>query len=472
VLRDRDDVIPEDGGMSAEPGWHELSTPHRAIGHDRPVRPRRVLSRVAAAATVVLLAVVLVGGWASRREAEAESVAAAADRTELLADAVVEPALTDGVAVGDPDSLRALDDVVRRLVIGDDVFRVKVWDREGRIVYSDEPRLVGREFELDDEELEAFESAGTGAEVTDLDEPENVYERDRGQLLEVYHSVRTPDGTALLFETYAPYDRVAERRTDIWRGFAAITLGSLVVLLLVLVPLVWQLLRRLERHQEHRERLLQQALSASDTERRRIAGALHDGPVQELAGASFVVSGAAQRARDDGDLALARSLDSVGAAVRTGMGGLRSLLVELYPAALDAPGLAGALRDLATGLDGRDVEVDLQVDEEALARLDDDQAQLVFQVVRECLRNVAKHAAADRAHVRVTTARSAVGTVVRVEVEDDGAGFDPVEVLSGPEPGHLGLPLLRDAARRHGAGLAVRSHRTTGTTWRLDVVTP
>ncbi|MEO9325325.1 histidine kinase [Nocardioides sp. C4-1] len=457
--------------MPPDPRWRELAVPHRAIGSDRPVRARRLLVRITALSVLVLVAVVVVGGWAARREAEDESVTAAADRTEILADAVVQPALQDGVLDGDPAALVALDDVVRQHVLGDDVARVKVWSRDGRIVYSDEQRLVGQQFALDDEELEAFDEHFTGAEVTDLDEPENVYERDQGKLLEVYHPVVTPDGTELLFETYGPYDRVTERRSEIWRGFSAITLGSLVVLLLVLLPVVWQLLRRLERHQEHRERLLQQALSASDTERRRIAGSLHDGPVQELAGVSFVVSGAAQRARDDGDTAMGDQLDEVASAVRAGMGGLRSLLVEVYPASLSATGLDAALHDLATGLDGRDVVVELDLDADVVRRLSDDDAQLVFQVVRECLRNVAKHAAARRVRVSVATARRpGTGAVTRVEVADDGTGFDVDAVLADPAPGHLGVLLLRDVARRHGAGLAVRSEAGAGTTWRLDVV--
>lgn len=458
--------------MALEPGWRELSAPRRAIDLDRPVRPRRVLVRVAAMATLVLVAVVFVGGWASRREAEGESVTAAADRTETLADVVVQPALLDGLLDGDPAATRRLDDAVRRHVLGDGIDRVKVWTREGRIAYSDESRLVGRQFELDEEELEAFDVESTGAEVTDLSEPENVYERDLGKLLEVYHPVRLPDGTPLLFETYATYDVVTDRRTEIWRGFSVITFGSLAALLLVLVPVVWGLLRRLERNQEHRERLLHQALSASDSERRRIAASLHDGPVQELAGASFVASTAAKRAHDTGDPATAHELDEVAAAVRTGIGGLRSLLVAVYPASLSATGLDGALHDLVTGLDGREIDVDLDVDPDALARLDDDQAQLVFHVVRECLRNVAKHAAATRVSVRVAPVRlTGVGGGVRVEVDDDGSGFEVDAVLDEPAPGHLGVLLLRDAARRHGAGLALRSSPDDGTTWRLDVVT-
>ncbi len=74
--------------------------------------------------------------------------------------------------------------------------------------------------------------------------------------------------------------------------FAALLLGSLVVLWVVQVPLASRLDRRLRRTQAEREALLVRAVEASDDERRRIAAELHDGPVQDLAGISYSLSAA------------------------------------------------------------------------------------------------------------------------------------------------------------------------------------
>ena len=79
---------------------------------------------------------------------------------------------------------------------------MKLWREDGTIVYSDEPRLVGRRFDLGDDERAVLEHGGAEAEVSDLDEPENEYERGFGKTVEVYSRVRSPEGEPLLFESY------------------------------------------------------------------------------------------------------------------------------------------------------------------------------------------------------------------------------------------------------------------------------
>ena len=71
----------------------------------------------------------------------------------------------------------------------------------------------------------------TRAEVSNLDEPENVYEKGQGRLLEVYRPVLTPAGAALLVETYTTYNHVAARTAQTCsRGFAGVTIISLLLL--------------------------------------------------------------------------------------------------------------------------------------------------------------------------------------------------------------------------------------------------
>ena len=69
------------------------------------------------------------------------------------------------------------------------------------------------------------------------------------------------------------------------------TVVGTAVLTLLIAPLAWWLSRRLRRDAESRERLLRTAIEASDAERRRIARDLHDGVVQDLAGAAFTPGG-------------------------------------------------------------------------------------------------------------------------------------------------------------------------------------
>jgi two-component system NarL family sensor kinase len=81
------------------------------------------------------------------------------------------------------------------------IARIKIWDRSGRIVYSDEPSLIGVRFSSN-AETEEFGSQSPEAEVSDLSKPENRYERGLGRLLEVYFTIHTPNGTPLRYETY------------------------------------------------------------------------------------------------------------------------------------------------------------------------------------------------------------------------------------------------------------------------------
>jgi signal transduction histidine kinase len=429
------------------------------------VRTWRVFAQVGAAAAVVLALVAVLGLGAARRIAEQESVNDAARSTDLLADAVVQPALTDALVAGDPEAVAALDAVVRERVLGPAVLRVKIWDADGRIVYSDAPDLIGEVFPLGDDENDVLRAPATKAEVSDLDEPENRLERDEGRLLEVYRPVWTPDGTVLLFETYSRYDVVTERAAAVWRGFAGVTLTSLLLFVVLLLPVLWTLLDRLRRAQQQREELLRQAVDASDAERRRIAATLHDGVVQELVAASFALSGAADEAERTGTALTAERIRDAGGTVRTSIRGLRSLLVAIYPDSLQSAGLVAALTDLVGGLASRGVRVRLDVPDEAVAGIEPEVQQLVYRVAQETLRNAVAHAGA--AEVLVRLSRDADAVVL--EVDDDGRGFDVAAALAAPAEGHFGLRLLRDLATAAGAELSVRSAPGAGTSWRLTV---
>ena len=430
-------------------------------------RPARLVALVALGALVVLVLSALVGVLAARKLAERQAVNDAANTADLLAEAVVQPALTDAVPSGDPAAVAALDSALSDYLSASTLVRVKVWTRDGRIVYSDEPRLVGDQFDLDREEREVFSHPRTVAEVSDLQKPENRFERGQGRLLEAYRPVWTPSGTPLLFETYSPYTEVDRRASQLWRGFAGVTISSLLLFAALLVPLVWQLLTRLRAAQAQRERLLERAVMASEEERRRIAGTLHDGVVQELAATSFAVAGAASRAQAAGDDGLARELGAAATTLRNSIGGLRTLLVDIYPATLERGGILDALRDIAGTLPSRDIAVDLVLPE-ADPGLGPQGDRLLFRIAHECLENVRRHSSAT--HVRVQL--ESLPDVVVLEIADDGVGFDAEAALDRPSEGHFGLRVLADVASEAGAELAVSSAPGAGCRWRLTVPRP
>ena len=410
------------------------------------------------------LAVLAVFGAAAvlalRSLGNAEALRDARQFATLAGQGIVEPTVAPGLLRGRPEAIVAVDRMVQERVLGERVVRVKLWARDGRIVYSDEPRLIGTRFPLDAEKLDVLRTGATKASLSDLSGPENRYEREQGDLYEVYLPIRAPDGTPLLFETYQRRSAVASTGRRIWMPFAALLLGSLLLLWLVQVPLAWRLGRRLQRTQAEREALLVRAVEASDDERRRIAADLHDGPVQDLAGISYLLSAAAQT---ESSAATRSTLEHAAAGTRDAMRRLRSLLVEIHPPNLRASGLEAALADLLAPLQARGVETELRVD--APLGLDEEAERIVYRAAAEALRNVARHAGANR--IAVSVERDEIR--VRLVVADDGAGFGPEDRERRREEGHVGLSLLEELAARAGGRLDVRSAPGEGTTFELEL---
>jgi two-component system, NarL family, sensor kinase len=443
-----------------------------AATRPRPQPPSvgRVVGRFVVANLVAVGLLMAGSAWASRTAAQDEAIADARHTTDLLASLLVEPTLDEGLLTGDPDSVESMDRVVRDRLAAAEVLRVKIWTPDGRIVYSDEPRLIGDEYPLSEEDLEALEDGVTRAELSDLRRPENQYERSAGRLLEVYRQIRTPDGSPMLLETYSSYQDATSRQVEIWFEFAPISVGVLLALLGMQLPLAHRMVTQLRAAGRERELLQARALDASTEERRRIAGSLHDGVVQDVSASALLVAGAADQLRDatgrTDPQAVADDLDQAAGVIRDSAGSLRSLLVEIYPPNLARSGLAPALADLATRLRPRGIEVSTDVPDGL--RLPLETATLLFRTAQEALLNVAKHARADTAEVRV----SEIPGLLVLEVADDGIGFDPASALDRTSSGHLGLSVLTDLAATSGATLDIRTGEGTGTCLRLLVPRP
>jgi two-component system, NarL family, sensor kinase len=451
---------PHDAG----PRWTTIAAPEPGTIADNQLSTRRVVVQLVIGIVLVLAAVTIGGALAARRLAEREAVNDAANTADVLAETVVQPALTDALITGDPAALRRFDRVIRKRVLSDSVVRVKLWSPRGKVLYADEPDLIGRTFVLDPPQRAVLAHPRTQAEISNLDRKENTFDRAVGsKLVEVYRPVWTPSGREVLFEIYTPYSAVSQRTSQLWRGFAGVTLTSLLLFVVLIAPLLWHLLSRIRRSQRQREILLQRAVDASAAERRRIAASLHDGPVQELAAASFVVAGATAHAESTDRHALADELRTVSSSVRTSIRALRTLLVDIYPPSLAQAGLVAALTDLAHTTRAAGLEVRLEADSDAELALPDAQQRLVYRVAQETLRNTARHAAPCNAVVSLRRE----GDAVVLDVRDDGKGFDVDRILAEPEPGHFGLQLIADLASSGGASLQVASGSGRGTHWRL-----
>ena len=413
------------------------------------------LIRYVASALVAIVVISVLGVLAFRRLGQDEAIRDAKDQTRASAFWVIDPALLDRALDDDRQALRELDRVVRTRILQDSsVVRVKIWAPSGRIVYSDEPRLIGASYAIPSDERDEFMSSKIEAEVSDLSKPENRFERRFGKLLEVYAGLTTPSGRHVRYEEYFRSSFISARGQRIFHEFAYIGLAALILLALIQLPLAWQLAHRLQRGQRERVELLERAVDASDRERRRIAADLHDGVVQELAGVSYSLSAAANAAPPD----LAPALEEAAAGTRQGIRELRSLLVEIYPPELQRQGLEHAIRDLLAPCARKGLETSVDVD--GGGELSPEVEALFFRATQEALRNVLKHAGARRVDVSVSREN---GNAV-LTVRDDGKGFDPA---SRPD-GHFGLRVLRDLARERSGDVRIESSPGGGTTIRVE----
>ena len=415
---------------------------------------RREVAVSALLSTVAAACIGIGGFWAARTVATDEAIHQAQAGTELLASSVITPAVSEGLAKGDPRAVDQLDEIIGASVLSDRIVAAKVWRDDGTVLYSDDLEGIGSRFPLVEDQQEVFSTGESHAELSNLSKDENADQSDFNQLLEVYVAIEDPEGTRLLFETYQSTAGIDASTERILRAFAPVVLGGLLLFGAIQALLNWRLARRLQGSQDERERLLAQSLAASDHERRTIAADLHDGVVQDLVGVTYSLDALAAE-----DAPHSRELSAASMSTRRSVRSLRSLLVEIYPPNLSQVGLAGAVADLVAAAP-TDVDIDTRID--SAIDLSARTQEAVYRAIREALSNIRRHARASHAVVQLENGDP--GTVV-LTVTDDGDGFDPAAV----EAGHVGLRLLADLAHSLGGTLTLTSSPGAGTTVRMMV---
>jgi signal transduction histidine kinase len=199
------------------------------------------------------------------------------------------------------------------------------------------------------------------------------------------------------------------------------------------------------------------AVSAREEERRRLYRDLHDGLGPALAALALQVETARDLVALDADRA-GRLLGQVGAHLKDTVAEVRTVVHGLRPPALDDLGLGDALRELA-GRFGGGMTVDVSVD--AGTELPAAVEVAAYSITGEALTNVARHARAHAASVRL---RREAGWLV-VTVTDDGCGI-PADARPG-----VGLVSIRRRAEELGGTLEVASAAGAGPAARGTAVT-
>jgi signal transduction histidine kinase len=207
---------------------------------------------------------------------------------------------------------------------------------------------------------------------------------------------------------------------------------------------------------------IQAAETAVAAERDRLARELHDAVTQTLFSASLIAEVLPRLWERDPAQAATR-LAELRELTRGALAEMRTLLLELRPAALTETSLADLLNQLATGTMGR-TRLPVTVRVEGEGALPPEIQVAFYRIAQESLNNVIKHAAATAVSLEFTRHEAAI----ELAITDDGCGFDPADTQSQS----LGLAIMRDRAQQIGATLTIASAPDQGTHIRVRCPLP
>jgi signal transduction histidine kinase len=215
---------------------------------------------------------------------------------------------------------------------------------------------------------------------------------------------------------------------------------------------VTERLRELRTVDDARRALLDKLVTAQEEERSRLAGDIHDDPIQKMVATSMRLQMMRRKVTDPD---VTGSLEQLLSSVKDSIGSLRHLIFELRPSVLDSDGMAAAIRSL---MDGPANELSYDLTNEMLDEPPPESRVILYRIAQEAIGNVRKHAKTD--HVSIALGQRRGGFFVRVS--DHGVGFGVADVPVSA-PGHLGLTSMRERAELAGGTCQVQSLPGSGT---------
>ena len=383
-----------------------------------------------------------------------------------------------------PWHLTVLSRVLAQADLGRQIVTFKVWDHQGRVLYSSNPDLIGKVFPID-EDLAAAWQGNISANISNLQGAENVDERQKySRLLQIYSPVRL-NGTNQIIAVAELYQKVDALQADIntaqWHTWLAVGLAMLLIYLALVAFVRWlsntierqetELIRQVQRltelltqNGELRKRVQRASASAAASNERflrRISAELHDGPVQELGAALLRMDRVV--GQDQASLALIpnnvwqEQLPAIQTSMQNAIQEVRSLASGLGLPQLEGLRLDEVLRQVVSSHERRTgSKVKL-----GIAGLPE-QADLsmkitVYRIVQEALNNSFRHAggAGQAVSAQVEAGR------IQIEVSDQGPGFDVNQSIDWEQ--HLGLAGMRERVESLGGAFSVESSPNHGT---------
>jgi len=439
------------------------------------------------ASFLVLVCCTIGIGWWVGREIEEGVVSETSVTTALYMNSFVAPLvqeLADGDEISE-EKVKRLDALIMKTPLGRSIVSFKIWNRDGRIVYSVNKDIVGKVFDMGENAQRAW--GGTVAtEVSSLVDEEHVdVQRFADHLIETYSPIWREDSNDIIAvaEFYQTVDHLdAQIHSSRFYGWLTLALAALAVYLVLagivrrgsetiarqqrqLSEKVQQLTGLLAQNRHLSERVRRAAsgtTARNENVLRRISAELHDGPAQALGLAVLRLDAVMEHAAacDCGRESLNRAnvdLVTIQTSVHDALEEIRKLSTGLILPELDELKLHETVTRVVRGHELRsNTTVALSVN----GIPDDAPLPLkitIYRVVQEALNNAYRHAGGKDQRVQVDY----VDGRLLVDVSDDGPGFDPDSPLI--QNGHLGLQGMRQRVESMGGTFEIDAAPGRGT---------
>jgi signal transduction histidine kinase len=440
---------------------------------------------------ILCMGMIIIGVWVGR-QIEIGVANRTAAVTALYVDSFIAPHL-QGLAHTDQlnsEHLDALGSLIGGTPLGQRIVAFKVWGADGQILYSTNPSLIGRRFKLSPALAAAF-AGEVQTDISDLDEPENEYERNKWRrLIETYAPIRVKGSNSIIavsefYQTTDELDReVRAAQMQSWFVVGAATIAMYLLLaglvgrasnMIVaqqndLREKVTQLTDLLAQNKQLHERVRRAAARTTALNERflrRISADLHDGPGQDLGLALLRIESLADVCAEcviavTKGRTVSDDFRTIQTAIRSALKDLRAIATGLRLPEIGLLSLAEtaerAVRDyerktgktVSLAIGGIPVEAPLPVKITS------------YRLLQESLANSYRHASGVDQRIDLKES----GGQLIIEVADAGQGFDP-KIMSAD--GRLGLAGMRERVEILGGTFEVQSEAGAGTTIRAHL---
>ncbi len=431
---------------------------------------------------VLVAGMAIIGTWIGH-QIKSSAVKSAAAIAAVYVESILATQLreyTSGGGFGS-ETYAALDRVFGEAPVRGEVVRFKLWDPDGRILYSNDDAQAGRRFAVGGLLAAAF-AGDVQSRISDLDEPDNASEREYwSELIEVYVPLRTGANgkVSAVAEFYHSTENLGrDIRAATQRSWLLVTVATAAMYLLLL-GIVRRANNTILDQQRDLSRQLQQlrtTLGENDRMRgqlheavarttalneqflHRVAADLHDGPAQEIALALMCLEALGEARSGGGVLEgnTSHDFETIYRALNASLTELRNMASGLGMPKIADLSLADTVRRAVCDFEDKSattvqMEVDDALDEAPLAvRI------TVYRLLQESLTNGWLHARGAAQQVRARRA----GAQAFIEVADQGTGFVPQAAF---DSGRLGLAFMRERVRLLGGVFEVASEPGRGT---------